>query len=104
MKYEELVEGYKAVVRRIYSHKLYYQRVANFLKTYKPFQNSRVRIHSYDLRAFLKSIWLLGIREKGRFYYWKLIFWSLLTRPRSFPLAVSLAIYGFHFRKIFENY
>ncbi|HUT30789.1 MAG TPA: B12-binding domain-containing radical SAM protein [Sedimentisphaerales bacterium] len=104
MKYEELVEGYKAVVSRIYSHKLYYQRVVNLLKTYKPFQNSRLRLHSYDLRAFLKSIWLLGVREKGRIYYWKLIFWSLLTRPRSFPLAVSLAIYGFHFRKIFETY
>jgi radical SAM superfamily enzyme YgiQ (UPF0313 family) len=104
MKYEELVEGYKAVVRRIYSHKLYYQRVINFLRNYQPFQKGPLRTHSRDLRAFIKSIWLLGVREKGRLYYWKLIFWSLLTRPRALPLAVSLAIYGFHFRKIFENY
>ncbi|MHC4346538.1 MAG: DUF4070 domain-containing protein, partial [Planctomycetota bacterium] len=40
----------------------------------------------------------------GRIYYWKLIFWSLLRRPRLLPLAVTLAIYGFHFRKMFENY
>jgi radical SAM superfamily enzyme YgiQ (UPF0313 family) len=104
MKYEELVEGYKAVVGKIYSHKLYYQRVISFLRNYQPFQQGKLRLHSYDLRAFAKSIWFLGLRGSGRIYYWKLIFWSLLRRPRLLPLAVTLAIYGFHFRKMFENY
>jgi len=44
---------------------------------------------------------ILGIMEKGRRYYWKLFFWTLLTRPKMFPMAITLAIYGHHFRKYF---
>jgi hypothetical protein len=104
MKYEELVEGYKKVVRKIYSPRLYCERVITFLRNYKPLQERRFRLHSYDIKALFKSIWLLGLRGKGRVYYWKLFFWSLLRRPRLFPLAVTLAVYGFNFRKLFENY
>jgi radical SAM superfamily enzyme YgiQ (UPF0313 family) len=104
MKYEELVEGYKNVVRRIYSHKLYYERVITFLRNYRPLPGSKLRLHSYDLQAFLRSIWVLGIRESGRIYYWKLLAWSLLRRPKLLSWAVLLAIYGFHFRKISEDY
>jgi hypothetical protein len=28
------------------------------------------------------------------------LFWTLFTRPRKFPLAITLTIYGFHFRKV----
>jgi hypothetical protein len=46
---------------------------------------------------------MLGIVGKERFHYWKLFFWSLFTRPRLFPLAITLTIYGFHFRKTFQR-
>ncbi len=45
----------------------------------------------------------LGIIGKERYQYWKLFFWSLFRRPRLFPLAITLAIYGFHFRKVFRS-
>jgi hypothetical protein len=48
-------------------------------------------------------MWFLGIRSRGRIYYWKLLVWSLLRRPQLFPLAITLAVQGFHFRKIFSN-
>jgi len=41
---------------------------------------------------------------KERLYYWKLFFWSLFLRPRHFSTAITLAIYGFHFRRAFEQY
>jgi radical SAM superfamily enzyme YgiQ (UPF0313 family) len=103
MDYDELIAGYKRVVQRIYSSKLYYERVIIFLKHYKPLSGGRFRLHTYDIRAFFKSIWFLGIRGKGRLYYWKLLLWSLLRRPQLFPLAVTLAVCGFHFRKVFAN-
>jgi len=28
--------------------------------------------------------------------------WTLLRRPRLFPLAVTLSIYGYHFRRVCE--
>jgi len=43
----------------------------------------------------------LGMKEKGRRYYWKVFFWTLLHRPKLFPAAITYSITGFHFRKIF---
>jgi hypothetical protein len=45
----------------------------------------------------------LGIKEKGRRYYWKLLALTLLKYPRSLPLSVSLSVFGFHFRKVAQK-
>jgi len=104
MNYESLINGYKRILRTIYSPNHYCERILTFLRNFEPLQKKKTQFHLYHFKAFLKSIWLLGIREKGRIYYWKLLFWSLFRRPQLLPLAVTLAIYGFHFRKIFGNY
>ena len=101
MNREMLINGYKKILNTIYSPKHYYKRVITFLKEYKP-RDLKKKIYfkfSY-FNAFLKSIWLLGIKGKERFHYWKLISWTLVRRPHFFGLAISFAIYGFHFRKI----
>ena len=103
MKVEELLKGYKKVVSTIYSPRNYYERVLTFLKNYKPGKNNKIRIRFCDIKAFLKSIWRLGIISEGRLYYWKLIFWSI-RRPRCFYTAITLAIYGYHFRTMFKGY
>jgi hypothetical protein len=46
---------------------------------------------------------ILGVIGKERLYFWKLFFWSLIRKPRLFPLAITYAVYGFHFRKVAEN-
>ncbi|MGB8252815.1 MAG: DUF4070 domain-containing protein, partial [Anaerolineaceae bacterium] len=50
--------------------------------------------------AFGRSVYQLGIRSIERMQYWRLLGWTLRRRPKLFPLAVTLAIYGFHFRKV----
>lgn len=109
MSYEILINGYKRIISGIYSPKPFYERVRRFLKEYKPLQKSHfhfgyIRFHFTYPGAFLKSIWFLGIKDKARIYYWKLLFWSLFRRPRFFPLAIAYAIHGLHFRKVFKNY
>jgi len=104
MNYETLINGYKHILSTIYSPKHYYERVKTLLQEYKPRGIAKCRIRFYHVKAFTKSIWFLGIREKGRIYYWKLLILTLLRWPRSFPLSVTFAIYGFHFRKIAEKY
>ncbi len=105
MNYETLISGYKHILNTIYSPKQYYERVRTFLKEYKPQKRGGMpRLQSYHIRGFVGSIWFLGIKEKGRRYYWKLFVSTLLKHPRSFPLSISLAVYGFHFRKVFEKY
>lgn len=103
MSREDLVNGYRKVVGTIYSHKYYYERILTFFKNYKPPEKTKVKFTFADIRALLKSVWRIGIVNRGRIYYWKLIFWSL-RRPRYFHIAVTFLIYGFHFRKVFKTY
>ncbi|MFB0566266.1 MAG: B12-binding domain-containing radical SAM protein [Candidatus Aminicenantaceae bacterium] len=103
MNVETLMNGYKKILNTIYSPKYFYKRVITFLKEYKPRPlKKKIHFNFYDIIAFFKSIWFLGIKGKERFHYWKLISWTLVRRPRFFSLAITLAIYGFHFRKIVE--
>jgi hypothetical protein len=46
-------------------------------------------------------MWYLGIVHRGRIYYWRLVFWSM-RNPRYLHMAVTLSIFGFHFRKVFS--
>jgi radical SAM superfamily enzyme YgiQ (UPF0313 family) len=103
MNVEALLDGYKKVVRTIYSPREYYARVLQFLRTYKPLHKSGTRVRIPRLVALFKSVALLGIAGKERIYYWKLFFWTVFRRPGLFATAVTYAIYGFHFRKIFER-
>ncbi|MCX8126384.1 MAG: DUF4070 domain-containing protein, partial [Dehalococcoidia bacterium] len=88
----------------IYSPKHYYERVRTFLKVYRPRYRGCPRPGWHHLRAFFQSIWVLGLRDKARIYYWKLFFTGLFRHPRAFPLSISFAIYGYHFRKVVESY
>jgi len=104
MNSETLMNGYKQVLDTIYSPKDFYERVKTFLKEYRPRRKGRDRIRFYHVRALIRSVWVLGVKERGRRYYWKLFISTLLKRPRAFPLSVSLAVYGYHFRKVVEQY
>jgi radical SAM superfamily enzyme YgiQ (UPF0313 family) len=101
---EELLTGYKKVVNTIYSPRNYYNRILVFLRELKPGINNKSRYRFCDIKAFVKSVWHLGIIDKGRLSFWKLIFWSLIRKPEHFHLAVTLAICGLHFRSIFASY
>ena len=103
MNLEILMNGYKKILNTIYSPKYYYKRVITFLKEYKPKRlGKKIHFKFCYFNAFFKSIWFLGIKGKERFHYWKIISWTIVRRPRFFNLAISFAIYGFHFRKIVE--
>jgi len=104
MNYEALLNGYKSVLASIYTPKQYYARVKHFLRHYQLPHLKPFRLQSGYLKALVKSVFVLGVIGKERIHYWKLFFWSLFTRPRLFPLAITLSIYGFHFRKIFESH
>ena len=101
MGLEALREGYRKLLGQIYAPQFYYERVLTFLREYHP---PKIRFHpdpQYIL-ALGRSIYHLGIRGVERTQYWRLFFWTLFRRPRLFPLAITLAIIGFHFRQVTE--
>ena len=98
MSLDTLREGYKRILQTIYSPQYYYQRVKTFLREYPP-PKIHTSLHFQHILAFFRSVYRLGIIGKERTYYWKLLVWTLFRRPKLFPLAVTFAIYGHHFRK-----
>ena len=53
--------------------------------------------------ALIKSILDIGVLKKESLYFWKILFWSVFNKPKSFPLAVTYSIYGYHFKRIFRE-
>jgi hypothetical protein len=55
------------------------------------------------VRAFLRSLWTLGVYRRGRLGYWRLFWATLIAQPRKFRAAMELAIIGYHFRTVAER-
>ena len=104
MNLDTLVNGYKNVLRGIYSPREYYQRIGTFLREFKPPRFKGAHFGMHHVKAFWRSFWILALREKGRRYYWRLWWATLLRRPRSIPVMMKLSIYGYHFRRVVEQY
>lgn len=102
MNYQKLMAGYKSVLKTIYAHPNYYERVKTFLQEYNLPSHIKVKIRFQDILAFLRSIWVLGLLKRGRRQFWGLLFYTLKECPEKFALAVTLAIYGFHFRRVID--
>jgi len=103
MSKKTLLEGYQKIMRTVYSPPQYYQRVKTFLRQYRPPLRKTPKFHFYYIRVLFSSLWLLGLKYKGRRHFWKLIFWSLFCRPSTLPYAIGSSITGIHFRKLFSE-
>jgi radical SAM superfamily enzyme YgiQ (UPF0313 family) len=98
---ETLLRGYQNVVKTIYSPRRYYQRINNFLKTYRP--TAKGRPSRDDVMALFRSMWRIGVLSRSCLLYWKLLVKTALTKFRALPVAVELAIYGLHFQRCFRR-
>ena len=96
----KLIEGYRWAMNSVYSPEMYYNRILAFLRTYRP--KARIYLEKNDLLTFVRSLWYLGIVDnKSRNYYWKLMRNAVSNYHDSFGDVVTMAIYGYHFRKLF---
>jgi radical SAM superfamily enzyme YgiQ (UPF0313 family) len=101
MGLDVLREQYQALLAHIYAPRHYYTRVRTFLREF----NRPIVRQPLDLQRVLagaRSVMRLGVIGRERFEYWKLLAWTLFVRPRLLPQAVTLAIYGYHFRRVAE--
>jgi len=105
MDRNQLIDGYHRIINTIYSNNSYYERVRTFLSQYEPGRAAGIELKPREsVQALFKAFWILGIRERGRRNYWKLLAGTALKRPRLLPLSITLAIYGYHFRKVIAGY
>lgn len=94
-----LQDGYRRLMQSLYEPKAYYRRVRAFLRYHRR-RGPRMHVSPGEIRAFFKSLWILGVRYPGRRAYWTLLAYTLVRHPRQFAQAVTLAIYGHHFRRV----
>ena len=101
MNYKELLEGYRKIIQNIYTTKPYYERLRQQLLNYNRLYTRKIGISFPLIIAFFKSFFIIGFMNKGRLEYWKLVIWTLFNRPGLFVEAITHAVYGYHFRKVY---
>lgn len=99
MNVEVLMNGYRHILETIFSPEMFYERIRTLLKELQPARQAVV-IQANEFFALLSAIYHIGLRGPARREFWRLFFWSLFTCPEKFPLAITLSIYGYHFRQI----
>jgi len=93
-----LRDGYRRLMKTIYAPGPYYRRVRTFLREFHP-PKGPIHFRSRDCYALLRSMIRLGVFGRERFQYWGLLLWTFFRRPAMLQVAVTLAIYGHHFRR-----
>ncbi|NTU57369.1 MAG: B12-binding domain-containing radical SAM protein [Chlorobiaceae bacterium] len=96
---EVLRKGYREMMNHLYAPKHYYQRIRTLLKEF-PAPEFKTRLRMSQLMAFMRSTFILGVIGRERVHYWRMLGWTVFNRQNSLPMAVTLAIYGHHFRKV----
>ncbi|MBU1078747.1 MAG: DUF4070 domain-containing protein [Spirochaetes bacterium] len=100
MNKQKLIEGYKTILNTIFEPHHFYKRIVVFLKEYKSVAKfKRINI-LVQFKAFFRSLWQFGITGRGKHHFWKMFFWTLFKKPRLLVRAITLSVYGYHFREV----
>ena len=104
MNAERLIEGYRRILRTIYSPAEYYRRALDCLSRLtqedaEPHQQGFIS----RAQAFMRVILTLGVRDHERLEFWRYLKSILISHRRNFAHAVTLAAMGYHFRKLTEG-
>ncbi len=105
MDMERLIEGYKNILRNIYSPAEYYQRALDCLKVVIDDKDEPHRdnlVHKFI--ALSRLIFTLGIRDQARREFWRFLRTVITHHRKKFTHALTLAAMGYHFRKLTDNY
>ena len=101
MNVKDLLDGYNGLIRNIYSIKPYYQRVRQFLLNYEQLYSIKRQVRFSLFKSFFKTVYIIGIVNKGRGEFWKLMLWTLFRKPLLLKDAIQYAVYGYHFRIVY---
>lgn len=98
MNAQTLVQGYRDILKRIYTPDAYYERALRFLERYKH-PNHRPRVFS-DYLALARSFIKQGVLSESRTSYWKYVAKAAVKYRKQFDTAMTLAVMGYHFQML----
>lgn len=105
MEATRLVEGYKQILRTIYSPQEYYARALDCLRRVRQ-DAAEIRYDSLlsEAAAFVRVVMTLGVFDRSRAQFWRFVIRVLKEHRKRFAQAMLLAAMGYHFRKLTEEY
>ncbi|MGH9404691.1 MAG: B12-binding domain-containing radical SAM protein [Terriglobia bacterium] len=98
MNSQKLIQGYRDILRRIYTPDAYYERALRFLERYNH-PNHRPRVFS-DYLAVARSFVRQGVLSESRSSYWKYVVKAAVKYRTQFDTAMTLAVMGYHFQML----
>lgn len=98
MSRAELYEGYKQLLKRLYSYRSYRRRVMDFILNRGQLAHARLVTSAQDLKIFLRVLWYCVFRASPARAWMtlSLLFETLLRRPRALRDAVTFALLHKH--------
>ena len=101
----KLIEGYRSIIRNIYSSKEYYGRALECLKRVSgksadPVPNKLGIISG--TRALMRITVRLGILDRERREFWRFFLGTFVHHRDAFAMSMRLAAMGYHFRRLAE--
>jgi len=97
-----LIEGYRSVLKRIYSCEAYYERVKLYLSRTQPkpgeWTSKQRLLTPGNARALVASVVRQGIFGRRRWTYWKFLLTAATRYRHCFGAAMTLAVMGYHFQ------
>jgi radical SAM superfamily enzyme YgiQ (UPF0313 family) len=99
-----LVQGYKHILKTIYSPREYYQRALNCLgRVTQDTPEPQGENWFKNLIHLGRTLVTLGIKDRYRRHFWQFLGSTLRRHPERLPEAIVLAALGYHFRQITEE-
>lgn len=98
---QQLLEGYRRIIKTIYNPAEYFERSLAFLSQLGT--AARAPIVFSDLMAVARSLWRQGFLSDYRKEYWKFIVQAARRHRQQLDKAITLAIMGHHFFELTET-
>ncbi len=102
-----LIEGYKSIIRNIYSPREFYGRAFDSLGKVTREGAPEVGgggVTREDIAAFVRIILALGVRDESRGEFWRFMRRVVSRHRDKIEDGLMLAALGYHFRKLTEMY
>jgi radical SAM superfamily enzyme YgiQ (UPF0313 family) len=105
MNRDVLVDGYKQILRNIYSPAEYYRRALDCLSRFHQDRiEPRTTTITEDIASLSKLVLTLGVKDPARWQFWKYFYRLVRHYRRHVAHGLTLAAMGYHFRKITTKY
>jgi len=107
MDANRLIEGYKYIIRNIYSPHEYYERSFESLGRVTREDAPQIGdggLKREDITAFARIIFALGVRDRSRREFWRFMRRVVLEHRDKIDDGLMFAALGYHFRKLTELY